>query len=199
MAIVEKWNIKARAHHCSKTEQKFSEGEPFYTALFEDPNTDGFLRRDYSEAAWEELQDSLKPFSFWRSTYEPPPAEDTGPIVEKQTAESLLRRLIEEDEAHTENARYVLAVMLERDKKLRQTDTQQTKNGKYLIYELRESGEVIIVKDPKLHLEEVEPIQDEVSQLLGAPPRVHGNPEGSHLPGSDPASPQTSPREKEEP
>ncbi|MEM7144954.1 MAG: hypothetical protein AAF591_07440 [Verrucomicrobiota bacterium] len=171
MAIVEKWNIKARAHRCSKTEQEFSEGDPFYTALFEDPENDGFVRQDYSETAWQELQDTLKPFSFWRSTYEPPPSDDAGPVVEKQTAESLLWRLIEEDEAHTENARYVLAVMLERDKKLRQTDTQDTDNGRYLIYEHRESGEVIIIKDPKLRLEEVEPVQDEVSQLLGAPPR----------------------------
>jgi hypothetical protein len=171
MAIIEKWNIKSRAHHCSETENKFADGEHFYTALFEDPESESFLRKDYSEAAWKELHGSLTPFSFWRSKYELPPASDSPPVVEKETAESLLWRLIEEDEAHTENARYVLAVMLERDKKLRQADIQETENDRYLIYEHRKSGEVIIVKDPMLRLEQVEPIQDEVSQLLGAPPR----------------------------
>jgi hypothetical protein len=186
MAIIEKWNIKSRGHHCSETETKFSDGDHFYTALFEDPENESFLRKDYSESAWQKLQGSLKPFSFWRSTYEVPPADDT-PVVEKETAGSLLWRLIEENEAHTENARYVLAVMLERDKKLRQTDTQETENERYLIYEHRETGEVIVIKDPKLRLEEVEPVQDEVSQLLGAPARTSREEPGPTAPDSPPA------------
>jgi hypothetical protein len=203
MAIIEKWNIKSRAHSCSDTDVKFSDGDHFYTALFEDPESEGFLRRDYSEGAWKKLQTSLTPFSFWRSTYEVPPLDNATPVVEKETAQSLLWRLIEEDEAHTENARYVLAVMLERDKKLKQTDTQDTENGRYLIYEHRETGEVIIIKDPKLRLEEVEPVQDEVSQLLGAPPRTpvenesaETGPQAAADPAPEPSPAKTPPPEQ---
>ena len=59
-----------------------------------------------------------------------PPA-DHGPEnpEEKLSAEEILRRLVEEDEDHTENTRYILAVMLERRKLLRETDSQRTPNG----------------------------------------------------------------------
>ena len=79
-------------------------------------------------------------------------------VVEKENAESLLRRLIEEDEAGTENARYILALMLERKKTLKQTDKRENENMKLLIYEHTVSGEVFIVRDPELKLSETESV-----------------------------------------
>jgi hypothetical protein len=73
---------------------------------------------------------------------------------------------VEEDEDHTENTRYILAVMLERQKILRETDNQRTPNGIIRVYENRKSGEVYIVKDPDIPLSEVEAVQDEVFILL---------------------------------
>jgi len=78
----------------------------------------------------------------------------------------LLSRLIEEDKEHTENARYILAVMLERKKLLKETDKQQTPNGILRIYEHRKSGEVYIVLDPNIPLDQIEDVQKEVSELL---------------------------------
>lgn len=167
MAAIQQWNIKARSHTCADTEKEFAEGDCFYTALFEDGQEDGFVRRDYSEKSWEKLRGELKPFSFWRSTFELPPVEEKPEVVQKAGAEALLRRLIEDEEAHTENARFILAIMLERKKIFVQTDVQDSESARILIYEHRKSGEVFIVKDPQLKLEEITSVQKEVSELLG--------------------------------
>ena len=57
--------------------------------------------------------------------------------------------------------------MLERKKILIQTDAQESASGKFLIYERKHTGEVFIVKDPRLRLDELESVQQEVSLLLG--------------------------------
>ncbi len=52
--------------------------------------------------------------------------EEKPEVVEKESAEALLRRLIEEDESHTENTRFILAIMLERKKQLKQIEVNHT-------------------------------------------------------------------------
>jgi hypothetical protein len=88
------------------------------------------------------------------------------PTAEKLSAEEILTRLIEEDEEHTENTRYILAVMLERQKLLRETDSQRTPNGIIRVYEHRKTGEVLIVRDPDIPLSQIESVQMEVAELL---------------------------------
>jgi hypothetical protein len=87
-------------------------------------------------------------------------------MVEKENAEELLKRLVEEDEDHTENVRYILAVMLERQKLLRETDTQRTPNGILRVYEHRKTGEVFIIKDPDIPLSKIDDVQGEIILLL---------------------------------
>ena len=167
MAINENWNIRSRSHTCLHTGETFADGETFYTALFEDEKTEELVRRDYSVASWEALRGELRPFSFWKSVYEAPKHDVKPEVVEKENAESLLRRLIEEDSAGTENTRYILAVMLERKRILKQTATRDTDDAHFLIYEHPKSGEVYIIRDPELRLDQVEAVQREVSLLLG--------------------------------
>jgi hypothetical protein len=167
MPLAESWHIRSRAHECADTGHAFAEDEPFYTALFPDPESSGYLRRDFCEDAWTNRpEDADRPFSFWRTIYKPPPHEEKPEEVVKDDPESLLRRLVEEDEEHTENVRYILAVMLERKKILVETDSQQTPTGLLRIYEHRLTGDVFIVKDPQVPLGEVQALQDEVQGLL---------------------------------
>jgi len=166
MALNEPWSIKSRAHVCAVTEQHFTDGESFYTALFPDPESSGYLRKDFSVKAWENRpSDAEPPFSFWKSTYHAPVKEEKVEVT-TESPETLLRRLIEEDLEHTENVRYILAVMLERKKLLREVDTQPVSDGIIRIYEHRKTGDVFIVKDPNIPLSDVEKIQEEVSTLL---------------------------------
>ena len=166
MAITENWNIRSRSHACHHTGIPFTEGETFYTALFDDPQSEELIRRDFSLSAWDEARAAATPFSFWKSVYEAPVSNARPEVVEKETAETLLRRLIEEDNPGTENTRYILAVMLERKKQLRQTATRETEDATFLIYEQPKSGEVYIIRDPELKLDQVEAVQREVSLML---------------------------------
>lgn len=167
MALPESWSIKARAHKCAITEIKFKDQQEFYTAIFPNLEEGGYLRMDFSEEAWNDREEQFQaPFSFWKSTYEESVSEEKEEVVTKESAEDLLSRLIEEDKEHTENARYILAVMLERQKLLKETDKQQTPNGILRIYEHRKSGEIYIVLDPNIPLDQIEEVQKEVSELL---------------------------------
>ena len=188
MALHEPWSIKSRAHVCAVTERHFEDGESFYTAIFPDPESSGYLRKDFSADAWDQRsEDEAVPFSFWQSIYRAPVKEEEVEITE-ESPEDLLRRLIEEDEEHTENVRYILAIMLERKKQLVEVDSQPTATGIIRIYEHRKSGDVFIVKDPNIPLSEVEKVQDEVAILLengGRIPEPETDPEAEPPPSSE--------------
>ncbi len=168
MAFAESWHVRSRSRECAATQRAFTNQETIVTALFPDPDSSGYLRRDYSLEAWNERPaDAEKPFSFWKTTFSAPSgAAETEDPAEKLSPEELLARLIEEDEDHTENTRYILAVMLERKKLLRETDNQRTPNGILRVYEHRKTGEVFLVRDPDIPLAEVEAVQNEVFILL---------------------------------
>lgn len=167
MALAESWHVRSRSHECATTQRRFEEGEAIVTALFPDPESSGYLRRDFCIEAWEaRAEGEEKPFSFWRSTYQPPESATREDPMKQLSPEELLERLIEEDQEHTENTRYILAVMLERKKLLRETDSQPMPNGIMRVYEHRKSGEVYLVRDPNIPLEEVEQVQEEVFVLL---------------------------------
>jgi hypothetical protein len=177
MAFAETWHVRSRGRECAATQRAFVDGETIVTALFPDPESSGYLRRDYCAEGWESRpDDGEKVFSFWRTTYTAAPVQEPS-AVEKLSAEEILQRLVEEDEDHTENTRYILAVMLERQKLLRETDSQRTPSGILRVYEHRKTGEVFIVKDPDIPLSEVEAVQNEVFILLENNGRAPAAPE----------------------
>ena len=161
------WSIQSRADRCARTGHEFAGGENFYTLLFRDRH--GFHREDISEEAWAQLRkndaEKTQPFSFWRSRYEPPPAVAPEPLA-KQTAEDLLRRYMEENDASHANARYILALMLERKRLLKPVETQNSAEGRTLIYQHAKTGELFVIPDPQLRFDQIEAVQNEVAQLL---------------------------------
>jgi hypothetical protein len=162
-SLANEWPIKHRADACVVTQRPFVSGEQFYTLLFREG--DGFRREDLSEEAWASRNENIRPFSFWKSRYEPPPATPPEPIA-KESAEDLLRRLLLEKNAERANACYVLAVMLERKRVLKQIKSEAVTDGRVLIYEHNKTGDVFIVPDPQLRLDEIEKVQTEVGALL---------------------------------
>ncbi len=187
MAYAESWHVRSRSRECAATQRAFADGEILVTALYPDPESGGFLRRDYSLDAWNELpSDAQRAFSFWKTTYSAP-ADHAPQEEEKLSPEEILHRLIEEDEDHTENTRYILAVMLERRKLLRETDCQRTSNAILRVYEHRKTGEVFLIRDPDIALSEVEAMQDQVIELLennGRMPAPLEEPAPEDVPGS---------------
>lgn len=159
------WPIKHRADECARTQKAFEPGEQFYTLLFREG--DGFRREDLSEEAWAERNDNIEPFSFWKTRYEPAPAAATEPL-KKEEAEDILRRLLTENEPSKANACYVLAIMLERKRVLKQIRTGDKGGKPVLIYEHANTGDVLIVPQVQLRLDEIEQVQNEVTALLKA-------------------------------
>jgi hypothetical protein len=167
MALSESWHIRSRARACAATERPFEDGESIVTALFPDPDSSGYLRKDFALEAWQaRADDAEKPFSFWKAVFHVAPVEEKPDAFKKESPEDLLRRLVEEEEDHTENVRYILAVMLERKKVLRETDTQRTPSGILRVYEHRKLGDVFIVRDPNLPLDRIDEVQQEIFELL---------------------------------
>jgi hypothetical protein len=157
------WPIKHRADSCARTGRPFQPGEQFYTLLFREG--EGYRREDLSEEAWRQRNENIRPFSFWKTRYEPPPAGPPEPLA-KENAEDILRRLLAENDPANANASYVLAVMLERKRVLKPIKTEQNNDRPVLIYEHGKTGDVFIVPDVRLRLDEIEHVQNEVSELL---------------------------------
>jgi hypothetical protein len=161
------WSIQGRGERCAVTGEPFQDGEHFYTLLFEDG--EGFRREDLSEASFQaRAAEAPRPFSFWRSKFEPPPPPAPEPLG-KQTAEDLLRRYMAEGTAEHANTRYILALMLERKRLLKEVETRASDDGAQLIriYEHAKTGEVFVVPDPGLRLDQLAQVQTEVAAQLG--------------------------------
>jgi hypothetical protein len=162
--MANEWEIKGRGDRCTATGRDFVDGEFFYTLLFRERS--GFRREDLCEEAYQQRDKKEKPFSFWRTKFEqaPPPEPET---LAKETAEDLLRRLMAEEGAEHSNARYILALMLERKRTLKQIEVKKEDGQKILIYEHSKTGEVFVIPDPQLKLDQIEAVQMEVAELLG--------------------------------
>lgn len=154
------WEIRSRAHACARTGREFEEGEFFYTLLFRDG--EGFRREDVCEEAWNNRNDNIEPFSFWRSKYEPPPPAPPEPMA-KADAETLLRRLMGEQDPSKANVCYILALMLERKRILR---PMESLDDTMLVYERAGTGETFVMRNPDLSLDQIPAIQLEVADML---------------------------------
>jgi len=197
----EPWSIKTRSRSCAGTEKPFEDGQKIYATIFPDPESSGYLRKDFSEEAWTERgenSESEVPFSQWQTVYKKPVSEEKEAMVEEDP-ETLLRRLVEEEEEHTENARYILAVMLERQKLLRETDTQQLPSGVLRVYEHRKTGDVFIIKDPQIPLSDVEKVQVEIQELLDPKPVVEEAETEEETPANENSESETPEESPEEP
>ena len=178
------WNIQSRARSCSACGKTFTDKEVYHTLLFEEKAV--LQRIDACQACWDKQYSEgareRKGFiSYWHGVYEaPPPPKDP---IQKETAETLLRKIIELKDPHYIPAAYILAVMLER-KRLLKVKEQVVREGKRVfIYEHPKTGDVFTVLDPDLQLNQLEAVQHDVANLL-----EHGLPETATAPAA-PAAP----------
>ena len=75
---------------------------------------------------------------------------------------------MEETSSQHASARYLLAAMLERKRLLKEIEAKPGAEGQVTrIYEHTKTGEVFVIPDPGLRLDQIEQVQQEVSALLG--------------------------------
>ncbi len=164
--MAQEWNIRPRGHVCSICAQPFVDKKPCVSVLRETDST--YERLDCCLACWKATPRDWEPFSVWEGEYEAPaPAQIRNEPVKKETAEELLRHLIMLEDPAMQNVVYVLAVMLERGKQLIERDAKPHESGGILrVYEHKKSGDTFVVLDPRLRLDQLGEVQQQVVALL---------------------------------
>lgn len=165
------WNIRTCADQCAACQKKFTDKETLMSRLrFA---AEGYVREDYCAGCWPERKPGADggEVSAWSAIWHAPAPKAPEPL-KKETAESLLRELMETDDPAKRNVIFILAVMLERRRILVEKEVQvpEGQGIKIRVYEHKQTGESFVVPDPQLRLREIETVQREVMELLGIPP-----------------------------
>jgi hypothetical protein len=181
----QEWNIRSRGKVCSVCGQEFTDKQPCVSVLRELPDT--FERRDYHTICWRDEVRDWRPYSFWEGEYIAPVLVVKEEPVKKETAEGLLRRLILLDDPAMRNVMYVLAVMLERGKQLVERDAKPHESGGIIrIYEHKKTADIFTVLDPRLRLDEIGTVQQQVVALLSG--TTHLQDDAAPVAGEPPVS-----------
>ena len=160
------WNIQSRAHACEACTQPFADKQPYRTVLFEEAKE--LRRSDICEPCAEKSEDARQRkgfISIWNGTYEAPPAQPVE-AIQKDTAETVLRKLVEQNDPRYAAAGYILAVMLERKRILKVKEQIRRDGQRIFIYEHPKTGDIFTIADPGLHLDQLEQVQRDVASLL---------------------------------
>ncbi|MBR0197674.1 MAG: hypothetical protein IJQ34_06040 [Kiritimatiellae bacterium] len=161
----QEWNIKSRAHVCSVCEKPLLDRAPVISALRETPQ--GYERFDCHPECWKSQNRDWEPFSLWDGVYLAPVKEERKEALKKEDAGEILRKLITLDDPAMKNVVYVLAVMLERSKILVERDSKSLEDGTIRrIYEDKKNGDTFIILDPRIRLENLAEVQQQVVALL---------------------------------
>jgi hypothetical protein len=183
------WHIQTRASACEACAKPFADRQTLHTLLF-DEHAENLRRMDICEACWQgQFSDGARQrkgfISHWVGIFElPPPVTDP---IQKETAETLLRKLIEQNEPRHAPAGYILAVMLER-KRILKVKEQIVRDGRRVfIYEQPATGDIFTIADPDLRLDQLEEVQRDVAALLehGLMPPPATAPETAVVPGQN--------------
>jgi hypothetical protein len=164
--LITEWNIQSRGFGCEVCGRSFADKQAYHTLLF-DEKAD-FRRSDVCEPCWQtKFSDARAQTGFishWQGVFQlpPPPTE----AIKKETAETLLRKLIELNDPQNIPAGFILAVMLER-KRILKVKEQVVRDGqRTFIYEHPGTGDVFTITDPNLRLDQLEQVQRDVAGLL---------------------------------
>src|SRR5262249_5623915 len=142
---------------------------------------DGCWQSQYSQGA----HDRKGFVSYWHGVYEAPPPAPVDPI-QKETAETLLRKLLELNAPQYTAATYILAVMLERRRLLKVKEQFLRDGQRFFLYEQPKTGDLFTVVDPNLQLNQLDEVRRDVAALLEQglnPPSA--SPEASAVPSPD--------------
>jgi hypothetical protein len=161
------WNIQSRGHVCEACGKTFADQEHYHTLLFDEKQD--FRRSDVCVSCWQRQyadggRDRKGFVSYWQGIYEAPtPAPEP---IQKDTAESLLRKLIELNDPRYIPAGYILAVMLERKRLLKVKEQLVSEGRRVFVYEHPRTGDLFTIIDPALQLNQLEQVQRDVADLL---------------------------------
>lgn len=161
------WNIRGRGKTCTLCEKAFEEGNACVSALKTAENGE-WIRVDACGECWHGVAEKDAFFSTWRFTFRNrTPSKKTRSPVQRDRVETLFFQLMDEGVPEKQDAAYVLAVMLERNRVLIPRGTRPDAEGGLLrVYEHRVQGDVFVIRDPMLPLDQIGDVQQRVAGLL---------------------------------
>lgn len=163
--MAQEWNIRTRGHVCSVCGKPLINRSLVVSALHSVNNT--WERLDCHPECWKAMERDWEPFSLWDGVYLEPVKEERKEPLKKEDAGELLRRLITLDDPAMRNVVYVLAVMLERSKILVERDSKMLEDNTIRrVYEDRKNGDTFVIIDPRLRMENLSEVQQQVVSLL---------------------------------
>ncbi|MDR3210366.1 MAG: hypothetical protein LBU79_00420 [Planctomycetota bacterium] len=159
------WKISGSSHKCFHSGQEIPPETPFYSALIE--NGAVFERRDYSLAAWAEVEKSLF-FSFWKSrgwSHKNKPNNNI-PLIDYPRLLAFYDELAGSEERHRRLFRYVVGLILSRKRILRLETVRKTPAGDCLEVYDRRSRETTLLNAPEASAAEMQAVQDQLNLLF---------------------------------
>jgi hypothetical protein len=166
--LMNEWNIQSRSRVCQACGKGFGDEQPYHTVLLEEKQQ--YHRLDICPDCWNasyrEGASERKGFiSQWQGVYHAPAAAQVD-AIQKESAESLLRKLMEAGDPTHGPVCYILAVMLERKRILKVKEQIHSDSGRVFIYEHAKSGDMFTIADPNLQLDQLEQVQRDTARLL---------------------------------
>jgi len=162
--MAQEWNIRSRSTACSACQAAFVDGQSYRTRLIFQEHD--YTRGDFCEACWAVEAARQPGYSAWKGCFKMPPLEPDRRI-KKETAETLLRDLIEQGDTSKAAVIYILAVMLERQRVLVEREIKTTDEGRRMVvYEHKKTAETFAITDPQLKLTELDAVQQDIMALL---------------------------------
>ena len=146
------WNIQSRAHSCETCGKTYADKEHYHTLLIDAKHE--LKRSDICDDCWKKSDSTgdreRKGFiSYWQGIYEAP--APVAEVIQKDTAETLLRKLIE---------------MNERKRLLRVKEQFKREGKRVFVYEQPKTGDIFTIIDPDLQLDQLAEVQRDVANLL---------------------------------
>jgi hypothetical protein len=163
--MAREWNIRSQGDACSLCGKAFEAGEKIVSGLYPaEDGGEGYLRRDVCQSCAAGAP--AAPFGQWQGVFtKSADARPKDPIA-RETAEDLLRRLVDVGDPENTGVIYILAVMLERKKQLIERSAVPVENGVMRFYEHKATGDAFRILDPQIRLEDIPAIQERIAQML---------------------------------
>lgn len=163
------WNIRPRAVRCAGCGKAFEPNVKGHTLLL--MTDEGYARKDLCVACFRQRVQGDEGFTSaaWTFTVPSEAAKRATPDVpvQKETALGLFRKLVVKDADEDAEARYILAILLERGKQFVERGVQVLPEGVSVrLYECRATGELFSVKAPHIRAERLPEVQQRVIDLL---------------------------------
>ena len=164
VGMKQEWQLDAPKGRCAVTNRPLTEGEPFYSVLFEDDAVEGGFRRvDYSLEAWQGVPEGA--FCSFK-TQVPVREKRRRLLVDNDVLVNFFLRLADETNPLRVQFRFVLALILMRKKILRYDGCEKHDTQEVWQMTLMGDQSEHRVMNPHLTEEQIEGVSGQLGAIL---------------------------------